>query len=92
VNKHQPKTSKVVPFTGEFYPEIETSPSPSPVAGATFIFVAAALVGGLALGAIAKRCCEAQIATYQSADQTQLRQLQTDQLQLQQVKSKVCKD
>jgi hypothetical protein len=83
-SKPQAKTSKVVPFTGEFYPEVETaSPAPSPVAGATFIFIAASLVGGLALGAI---------STYQSADQQQLRQLQTDQRQLQQIKNKVCKE
>lgn len=85
-SKQQPKTSKVVPFTGEFYPEleeVETTAPPSPVAGATFIFIAAALVSGLALGAI---------STYQSADQQHLRQLQTDHQQLQQVKNKVCKD
>ncbi len=86
MNKHQAKSRKIIPFTGEFYPESEevgTTAPPSPVAGATFIFLAAALVSGLALGAI---------STYQSADQQQLRQLQTDQKQLQQVKSKVCKD
>lgn len=83
MNKHQDKSRKIIPFTGEFYPEVETTPEPSPVAGATFIFLAAALVSGLALGAI---------STYQSADQAQLRQLQTDQQQLQQVKSKVCKE
>jgi hypothetical protein len=86
VNKHQSKSKKIIPFTGEFYPESEaqtTTPTPSPVAGATFIFIAAALVSGLALGAI---------STYQSADQQQLRQMQTDQRQLQQVKSKVCKE
>lgn len=84
--KQQPKTNKVVPFTGEFYPEleeVETTTTPTPVAGATFIFIAAALVSGLALGAI---------GTYQSADQQQMRQLQTDHQQLQQVKNKVCKE
>lgn len=82
-SKQQSQTSKVVPFTGEFYPEVEPTTTPSPVAGATFIFIAAALVSGLALGAI---------STYQSADQQQLRQLQTDHQQLQQVKNKVCKE
>lgn len=82
MNKHQDKVRKIVPFTGEFYPEIQATPTTSPVVGATFIFIAAALVSGLALGAI---------ATYQSADQQQLRQLQTDQQQLQQVKNRVCK-
>jgi hypothetical protein len=81
-SKQQAKSSKVVPFTGEFYPEVESAPT-SPVAGATFIFIASALVSGLALGAI---------STYQSADQVQLRQLQTDQQQLQQVKNKVCRE
>lgn len=84
MNKHQAKSRKIIPFTGEFYPEeVETTTTPSPVAGATFIFIAAALVSGLALGAI---------STYQSADQQQLRQLQTDHQQLQQVKNKVCKE
>ncbi|GAX46408.1 hypothetical protein NIES4075_74320 [Tolypothrix sp. NIES-4075] len=74
MNKHQSKSRKIIPFTGEFYPEeVETTPAPSPVAGATFVFIAAALVSGLALGAI---------STYQSADQQQLRQMQTDQQQL----------
>lgn len=86
MSKHQAKSRKIIPFTGEFYPEpeeVETTAPPSPVAGATFIFLAAALVSGLAFGAI---------STYQSADQQQLRQLQTDHQQLQQVKSKVCKE
>jgi len=75
-------TSKVVPFTGEFYPE---TPEVSPQADNTpsfLVMVAAALVAGLSIGAI---------AVYQSSDQVQLRQMKLQSEQLQQVKTQVCK-
>ncbi|MBW4644775.1 MAG: hypothetical protein KME23_17730 [Goleter apudmare HA4340-LM2] len=79
----QPPTSKVVPFTGEFfYPQPD--PTPQPATGnlsAFMVLIIAALAGGLAIGAI---------ATYQRADQTELRQLQAERQQLQQVKQNVC--
>ncbi|WP_017652150.1 hypothetical protein [Fortiea contorta] len=82
-NKQQP-TSKVVPFTGEFYPEVEPTPTPAATPDLTpayFVLFAAALVAGLSLGAI---------FTYQSADQVQLRQMKAQSEQLQQVKTQVC--
>ncbi|MEH2414464.1 hypothetical protein [Nostoc sp.] len=78
----QQVTSKVVPFTGEFYPE---APEPTPASNniaAFLVMIAAALVSGLSLGAI---------ATYQSADQVQLRQMKAQSQQLEQVKIQVCK-
>lgn len=80
--KTKQATSKVVPFTGEFYPEAESTPAPAGL-GATFVFIAAALLAGLSVGAL---------ATYQSASQQQMRQLQADHQQLQQIKTKVCKE
>ncbi|MEH2379178.1 MAG: hypothetical protein V7K27_09880 [Nostoc sp.] len=80
-SKQQPG-SKVVPFTGEFYPTAsEPTPSGNNVA-AYLVIIAAALVAGLSMGAI---------ATYQSADQVQLRQMKAQSQQLEQVKSQVCK-
>ena len=78
--KQQP-TSKVVPFTGEFYPTAQTTPSTNNTAG-FFVIVAAALIGGLSIGAI---------STYQSTDQVQLRQMKAQSEQLEQVKNQVCK-
>lgn len=82
MNKQQ--TSKVVPFTGEFYPppiEPPAATSASPT-GAYLIMTIAALVAGLSIGAV---------ATYESASQVQMRQLKSQSQQLQQVKSQVCK-
>lgn len=82
MNKPQ-QTNKVIPFTGEFYPQIEHTPTPTATgnASAMMVLLIAAMVGGLAIGAI---------ATYQRTDQTELRQLQAEREQLQQVKSRVC--
>jgi uncharacterized protein HemX len=78
----QQASSKVVPFTGEFYPTApETTTAPN-LNAAYLVMFAAALVGGLSLGAI---------FTYQSADQMQLRQMKADQAQLQDVKTQVCR-
>jgi hypothetical protein len=74
-------TSKVVPFTGEFYPDV---PEPIPTGnniGAYLVIIAAALVAGLSMGAI---------STYQSADQVQLREMKAQSQQLEKVKSQVC--
>jgi len=78
----QHQTSKVVPFTGEFYQD-EPIPVATSSAAPYFILVAAALIGGLSLGAI---------STYQSADQVQLRQMKADAQQLEQVKTQVCRN
>jgi hypothetical protein len=81
-NKQLP-ASKVVPFTGEFYPEVQP-PAPIPdLTPAYYVLFAAALVAGLSLGAI---------CTYQSADQVQLREMKAQSQQLQQVKTQVCKE
>lgn len=77
----QKLTSKVVPFTGEFYPE---APEPTPAGNnlaAYLVIVAAALVAGLSMGAM---------STYQSADQVQLREMKAQSQQLEKVKSQVC--
>lgn len=76
-------TSKVVPFTGEFYPQTPENISPPTDNTPSFlVMVAAALVAGLSIGAI---------AVYQSSDQVQLRQMKLQSEQLQQVKTQVCK-
>jgi hypothetical protein len=82
MNKPQ-QTSKVVPFTGEFHTQPDTTPTltASGNASAFMVLVVAAMIGGLAVGAI---------ATYQRADQVELRQLQAEREQLQQVKENVC--
>jgi hypothetical protein len=75
-------TSKVVPFTGEFYPDV---PEPTPVGNniaAYLVIVAAALVAGLSMGAM---------STYQSADQVQLREMKAQSQQLEKVKNQVCR-
>ncbi|MEH2319584.1 hypothetical protein [Nostoc sp.] len=75
------RTRKVVPFTGEFYPD----PEPTPVvnnAAAYLVIIASALVAGLSIGAI---------STYQSADQVQLREMKSQSQQLEKVKSQVCR-
>ncbi|RCJ34617.1 hypothetical protein A6769_22065 [Nostoc punctiforme NIES-2108] len=74
-------TSKVVPFTGEFYPD---SPEPTPAGNniaAFLVMLASVLVAGLSIGAI---------STYQSADQVQLREMKANTQQLEKVKSQVC--
>lgn len=79
----QQLSSKVVPFTGEFYPVRD--PEPTPVvnnAAAYLVIIAAALVAGLSMGAI---------STYQSADQVQLREMRVQSQQLEKVKSQVCR-
>jgi uncharacterized protein HemX len=78
----QQTTSKVVPFTGEFYPGV---PEPTPAANnlaAFLVMIAAALVAGLSMGAI---------STYQSADQVQLREMKAQSQQLEKVKNQVCR-
>lgn len=78
----QQSTSKVVPFTGEFYPTPpETTPGENNAA-AYLVIVAAALVAGLSMGAI---------ATYQSADQAQLREMKAQSQQLEKVRNQVCR-
>lgn len=78
-SKQQP-AGKVVPFTGEFYTD---DPTPTPPSAAPYmVFVAAALVAGLSLGAI---------ATYQSADQVALREMKAQSQQLEKVKDQVCR-
>ncbi|MEH1785519.1 MAG: hypothetical protein V7L23_07980 [Nostoc sp.] len=78
----QHPTSKVVPFTGEFYPDI-AEPAPAvPNLAAFLVILAAALVAGLSLGAI---------STYQSADQVQLREMKAQSQQLEKVKNQVCR-
>lgn len=74
------QSNKVVPFTGEFYPQVPDTPVSSPIS-AYITIVAAALIGGLAIGAI---------ATYQSADQVQLRELKAQSERLQAVQNQVC--
>ena len=79
----QQRTSKVVPFTGEFYPIPDPEPTPARNNLAAFlVMIAAALVAGLSMGAI---------STYQSADQVQLREMKAQSQQLEKVKSQVCK-
>ena len=77
----QQTTSKVVPFTGEFYPDV---PEPTPAGNnlaAFLVMLAAALVAGLSMGAM---------STYQSADQVQLREMKAQSQQLEKVKNQVC--
>lgn len=80
----QQLTSKVVPFTGEFYPVPDPEPTPSSGnnIAAYLVIIAAALIAGLSMGAI---------ATYQSADQVQLREMKANTQQLEKVKSQVCR-
>lgn len=79
----QQRTSKVVPFTGEFYPIPDPEPTPAGNNIAAYlVIVAAALVAGLSIGAI---------STYQSTDQVQLREMKSQSQQLEKVKSQVCR-
>ncbi len=80
--KHQ-ASSKVVPFTGEFYPvpDLEPTPTGNNIAG-YLVIVLAALICGLSMGAI---------STYQSADQVQLREMKANSQQLEKVKNQVCR-
>lgn len=80
----QQLTSKVVPFTGEFYP---TASEPTPARNnnniaAFLVMLAAALICGLSIGAM---------STYQSADQVQLREMKSQSQQLEKVKNQVCR-
>jgi uncharacterized protein HemX len=78
----QQTTSKVVPFTGEFYPDV---PEPTPAGNnlaAFLVMIAAALVAGLSMGAM---------STYQSASQVQLREMRANSQQLEKVKNQVCR-
>lgn len=79
--KQQQSAGKVVPFTGEFYPVIDPTPTADKTP-AYLVIIAAALVAGLSLGAI---------FTYQSADQVQLREMKAHSQQLEQVKNQVCR-
>lgn len=74
---------KVVPFTGEFYQPTEPTPQPKNSFTGLLMFGIAALFGvGYALGSV---------AAYQSPDQVQLRNLQSQSAQLTKVKEQVCK-
>ncbi|MBD2411183.1 hypothetical protein FACHB389_06790 [Nostoc calcicola FACHB-389] len=79
--KQQP-AGKVVPFTGEFYPDPEPTPAVNNTA-AFLVMLAAALLAGLSIGAI---------STYQSASQVQLREMKAQSQQLEQVKNQVCRN
>lgn len=80
-SKQQP-SSKVVPFTGEFYPVSDPAPTPAGNNIAAYlVIVAAALIAGLSMGAI---------STYQSTDQVQLREMKAQSQQLEKVKNQVC--
>jgi uncharacterized protein HemX len=82
-HKLQQQSSKVVPFTGEFYPIPDPQPTPATTNSAAYlVIVAAALVAGLSMGAI---------GTYQSTDQVQLREMKAQSEQLEQVKNQVCR-
>jgi uncharacterized protein HemX len=75
-------SSKVVPFTGEFYPVPDHEPTPAGNNIAAYlVIIAAALVAGLSMGAM---------STYQSADQVQLREMKAQSQQLEKVKNQVC--
>ena len=79
----QKPSSKVVPFTGEFYPIPDPEPvSAVPNVAAFLVIIAAALVAGLSMGAM---------STYQSADQVQLREMKAQSQQLEKVKNQVCR-
>ncbi|WP_375494405.1 hypothetical protein [uncultured Nostoc sp.] len=79
----QQANSKVVPFTGEFYPVPDPEPTPAGnnIAG-YLVIIAAALICGLSMGAI---------STYQSADQVQLREMKAQSQQLEKLKNQVCR-
>ncbi|MEH2164549.1 MAG: hypothetical protein V7K38_26735 [Nostoc sp.] len=80
---NQKLSSKVVPFTGEFYPVPDPEPTPAGNNIAAYlVIVAAALVAGLSMGAM---------STYQSADQVQLREMKAQSQQLEKVKNQVCR-
>jgi hypothetical protein len=79
--KRQP-INKVVPFTGEFYPDVPEPIPAVPNIAAYLVILAAALVAGLSMGAI---------STYQSADQVQLREMKAQSQQLEKVKNQVCR-
>jgi uncharacterized protein HemX len=80
-NLRQP-SSKVVPFTGEFYPVSDPEPEKAGNNIAAFlVIIASALIAGLSMGAI---------STYQSADQVQLREMKANSQQLEKVKNQVC--
>jgi hypothetical protein len=82
-SKQRQHHTNVIPFTGELYPASPPAQTPAgDNVASMLVFIAAALVAGLSLGAI---------AVYQSADQTQLRQLKAESEQLQQVRSNVCR-
>lgn len=81
MNRTNQQQQKVVPFTGQFYPQQpETAPQQNN-APAFLAILACAVAAGLSVGAM---------LVYQSSDQVQLRQLKADQEQLQQVKEKAC--
>lgn len=83
MNKLKQPTRKVIPFKGEMWEEIDSTPTPRPSANSFLAaYIALSLIGGLCAGAI---------LTYNSTDQQQLRQLKQQSTQLQKVKNEVCK-
>lgn len=74
--------SKVVPFTGELYPQVAPEikiQSVNPLAPFAFVMC---LIAGLALGAT---------AVYQSPEQVELRSLKTQAEQLTKLQQEICK-
>lgn len=83
-NFHQVKGDrpKVVPFTGELYPQVAPEvkiQSINPLAPFAFVMC---LIAGLALGAT---------AVYQSPEQVELRSLKTQAQQLAKLQQEICK-
>lgn len=79
---NQQQQPKVVPFTGQFYPQQpEAAPIQQSNTPALLAILACAVAASLSVGSM---------LTYQSSDQVQLRQLKSDSEQLQQVKEKAC--
>jgi uncharacterized protein HemX len=81
INQQQ-QHHNVVPFTGQLYPQQpQQQPAQQNNTPAMLAILACAVAAGLSVGAM---------LTYQSSDQTELRQLKAASEQLQQVKEKAC--
>lgn len=75
-----PQQTKVVPFTGEFYQTDDQEPKKTPIT--LFLMLGLCLIcSGAALGAT---------AVYNSPEQQQLRLLEQQSQQLQQLKKQLC--